>query len=297
MNFENLLKQTPYRDRRHGRCLLLQRTGLLVGLAMAAAPALAQQPYVWQSSAPATQHDTIETRFVPPSGFVRAHADQQSFAAWLRGLPLKSKDAAVMLFNGMPKSRQDVHAAVVDIDTGTKDLQQCADAIMRLRAEWLLGTGRHKQISFAVTSGRQAGWQRYLDGERPDADAKFWNKSAKRDDSYANFRNYMNFVFAYAGTASLEKELQPVDPSQIEIGDVFIKGGFPGHAVIVADVVEHSITKAKRFLLIQSFMPAQDMHVLKNLANSDGSPWYAAPDGDLVTPEWTFAKASLRRWP
>ena len=299
MNSPNLRTSTPFWGHtRAASSRLTQIAALVTVLALlAAAPAFAQQPYTWQSAAPTVPRDTIETRFAPPSGFVRAHADQQSFAAWLRGLPLKPKEATVMLFNGMPKSRQDVHAAVVDIDTGTKDLQQCADAIMRLRAEWLLGTGRQKQISFAVTSGRQAGWQRYLDGERPDADAKIWKKTAKRDDSYGNFRNYMNFVFAYAGTASLEKELTPVDPSQIEIGDVFIKGGFPGHAVIVADVVEHSITRAKRFLLIQSFMPAQDMHVLKNFANSDGSPWYAASGGDLVTPEWTFAKGSLRRWP
>ena len=83
----------------------------------------------------------------------------------------------------------------------------------------------------------------------------------------------------------------------MRIGDVFIKGGFPGHAVIVADLVENKLTKAKRFLLIQSYMPAQDMHVLKNPANGDASPWYAVPAGDLVTPEWTFRPGSLRRWP
>ena len=299
MNSENLLDITSLRGRKRAACsqLKLAAWAMLTLALLATAPALAQPPYAWQSSAPALQRDTIETRFAPPSGFVRAGVAPQSFGAWLRGLPLKSKDATVMLFNGLPKSRQDVHAAVVDIDTGTKDLQQCADAILRLRAEWLLGTGRQKQIGFAVTSGRRVGWERYASGERPDADAKVWKKSAKPDDSYANFRNYMNFIFAYAGTASLEKELQSADPAHIEIGDVFIKGGFPGHAVIVTDMVEHSITKAKRFLLIQSFMPAQDMHVLKNFANSDGSPWYSASQGDLATPEWTFAKASLRRWP
>jgi hypothetical protein len=40
----------------------------------------------------------------------------------------------VLLYNGAPKFRQDVHAAVIDIDVGTRDLQQCADATMRLRA-------------------------------------------------------------------------------------------------------------------------------------------------------------------
>ncbi len=61
---------------------------------------------------------------------------------------------------------------------------------------------------------------------------------------------------------------------------MFIKGGFPGHAVLVADVAENATTGEKRFLLVQSYMPAQQMHVLKNPAAADGSPWYpAAFDG------------------
>ena len=79
---------------------------------------------------------------------------------------------------------------------------------------------------------------------------------------------------------------------------MFIKGGFPGHAVLVADVAENAQTGEKRFLLVQSYMPAQEIHVLKNPPAADGSPWYpAAFEGDLVTPEWRFAAGSLRRWP
>ena len=147
------------------------------------------------------------------------------------------------------------------------------------------------------SSGKPIAFQRYAKGERPDSEGKTWKKSAAPDGSYVSFRKYMDFIFAYAGTASLEKELQQADAADIEIGDVFIKGGAPGHAVLVADTAVNSITKAKRFLLIQSYMPAQDMHVLKNPANGDGSAWYAPPSGDLVTPEWTFPKGTLRRWP
>ncbi len=82
------------------------------------------------------------------------------------------------------------------------------------------------------------------------------------------------------------------------IGDVFIKGGFPGHAVLVADMVENKATGEKRFLLLQSYMPAQDIHVLKNPKSEDGTPWYTTPVGDqLVTPEWVFKGTALRRWP
>nr|HPG89492.1 DUF4846 domain-containing protein [Hyphomicrobium sp.] len=88
-----------------------------------------------------------------------------------------------------------------------------------------------------------------------------------------------------------------VPVADVEIGDVFIKGGFPGHAVLVADIAVHPLTKSKRMLLVQSYMPAQDIHVLKNFSNGDGSPWYAVPSSELVTPEWTFAAGSLKRWP
>jgi hypothetical protein len=107
-------------------------------------------------------------------------------------------------------------------------------------------------------------------------------------------------VFAYAGTYSLERELKPVSVSDIKIGDVFIKGGFDGtgHAILVADMAENATTGEKRFLLVQSYMPAQEMHVLKNPGATDGTPWYtAAFTGPLVTPEWTFSEDSLRRWP
>ena len=76
----------------------------------------------------------------------------------------------------------------------------------------------------------------------------------------------MDTVFAWAGTHSLERELKPAALAGIAAGDVFIKGGFPGHAVLVADVVENRATGEKRFLLLQSYMPAQDIHVLKNPA-------------------------------
>ena len=85
------------------------------------------------------------------------------------------------------------------------------------------------------------------------------------------------------------------DPKKVEIGEVFIKGGFPGHAVLVVDVAEDS-SGSRIFLLAQSYMPAQDIHILKNPA-STMSPWYSADDpGDLITPEWTFSRNSLKRF-
>lgn len=252
---------------------------LLTAALASADTASARTPYGWLEPA-AAPIATLAERVAPPSGFERVPAPKDSFASWLRGLPMRAAGTPVLTYTGAPKWRQDVHVAVVDIDIGKRDLQQCADAIMRLRAEWLYSLGRDSEIAFNDTDGKR---RRF---------------SAVRRKDHAGLRKYMDLVFAYAGTYSLERELKKVDPDGIAIGDVFIKGGFPGHAVLVADMVENRSTGEKRFLLLQSYMPAQDMHILKNPNSEDGSPWYATPIGsDLATPEWTFARTALRRWP
>lgn len=255
--------------------------------------------YAWRSEMPA-ESDRLGRRFVPPEGFVRIPVPEGSFAAWLRGLPLKPDGTSVLLHTGAPKWRQDVHAAVIDIDTGTRDLQQCADAVMRLRAEWQFARGETRRIAFNDTGGsKPMQFSRWAAGERPRTEGRalVWAKRAPPDASYASFRRYMDTVFTWAGTHSLERELLPVRDGRVGIGDVIIKGGFPGHAVLVADVAEHPTTGERRFLLIQSFMPAQDMHVLRGRDTPDGSPWFRlGPDQPFVTPEWIFPPGSLRRW-
>ena len=267
-----------------------------VAALLASQAARANAAYPWLNGLPPSR--TLAEAIAPPPEFERAHAPPGSFAAWLRGLPLKPEGTPVRLYNGSDKFRQDVHVAVIDIDVGSKDLQQCADAIMRLRAEWLRAEGRAGEIGFNYTGGGRVTWVRWSRGERPTSDGKRWSRRAKADGSYAAFRRYLEQVFIYAGSYSLEREAKPAPLEAMQIGDVFIEGGFPGHAVLVADMAVNPQTGEKRFLLLQSFMPAQDIHVLKNPRDPDGSPWYPLDfAGDLVTPEWTFARNSLRRWP
>jgi len=234
-----------------------------------------------------------------PQGYERVAVQPHSFGWWLRHLPLKAPGAPVMLHDGRPKGRQDVHWRVLDIDTGRRDLQQCADAVMRLRAEYLYACGQHGQIHFNFTSGDRADYSRWRQGYRPliQGQQVQWRKTAAADDSYAGFRAYLNTVFAYAGTYSLSRELRPVaDPGDLQPGDVFIQGGFPGHAVIVVDVARHRQTGKKIFVLAQSYMPAQDMHILHNPNNPQLSPWYEVPRDGLHTPEWYFEAGSLKRF-
>ncbi len=243
---------------------------------------------------------TLSGRIDPPAGFLREAAPVGSFAAWLRALKLKPADAPVLLYTGAVKARQDVHAAIIDLDVGTRDLQQCADAVMRLRAEWLYAAGRAREVAFNDTgAGKPMPFSRWAEGERPRAEGRglVWAKAAAADQSYASFRRYLDSVFTWAGTYSLERELVRVSARDVQAGDVVIRGGFPGHAVLVVDVAAHPVTRERRVLLAQSFMPAQSIHVLKNLSATDGTPWYGLEDAKPVeTPEWLFPPDSLKRW-
>ncbi|MEL6142296.1 MAG: DUF4846 domain-containing protein, partial [Bacteroidota bacterium] len=105
-------------------------------------------------------------------------------------------------------------------------------------------------------------------------------------------------VFSYAGTLSLAKELQPKSLTEIAIGDVFIRGGSPGHAVLVVDKAIDPSKGEILVLLAQSYMPAQDIHVLRNPNNSPDNPWYTVKEmsQQIRTPEWTFSPDELMRF-
>lgn len=259
-------------------------------------PAEARPAYPWLGN---ESYDPLSARVLPPSGFRRVPAAPDSFGAWLRNLPLRRGRPQVRLHDGRLKANQQAHWAVVLVDVGSRDLQQCADAVIRLRAEYLFQRGLESEIAFRFTSGDLASWPMWRDGKRPVVGRTHvvWSSTAARDGSHRNFRRYLDTVFRYAGTASLARELEPVsDPARVEIGNVFVRGGNPGHAVLVVDVAENAAGD-RVFLLLQSFMPAQEMHILRR-PGSAGSPWYdASADGPVVTPEWTFERTQLRRFP
>jgi hypothetical protein len=124
-----------------------------------------------------------------------------------------------------------------------------------------------------------------------------WKQTTSVSNTYQDFWNYLETIFMYAGTLSLEQELTSVEIKDLEIGDVFIQGGSPGHAVLVVDMAVNPQTKDKIFLLAQSYMPAQEIQILKNPDNEKLSPWYSINFGEaLSTPEWRFNKSNLKRF-
>lgn len=245
-----------------------------------------------------TSGTTIATRFLPPDGFERKSIDSVSFGFYLRNLPLRKHGAEVHLYNGNLKGNQTAHAAVINMSVGNRDLQQCADAVMRLRGEYLFHNKRFSDIHFRFVSGFNCEYSKWREGNRValNGNSVFWQKSALADKSYASFLKYMETVFNYASTLSLEKELRSIELKDVQIGDVLIRGGAPGHAVIVVDMVENTDGE-KLVLLAQSYMPAQEIQILVNPMNRTTSPWYNLEERmKIYTPEWTFEAHQLKRF-
>jgi hypothetical protein len=218
-----------------------------------------------------------------PHGFKRVDVEPVSYGEFLRNLELKTENNTVYLYDGTEKGVQSVHFAVIVMDVGKADLQQCADAVMRLRAEFLYSQKRYGEIKFNFLS---------------DGKPRYFKDYAQGDYSYKKFRSYMNYVFSYANTASLKNQLNKVTSiNDIQIGDVFIQKGNPyGHAITVMDVAKNEKGEIL-FLLAQSYMPAQEIHILQNFEDEQLSPWYKIGIGPgLPTPEWYFTYDDLYRF-
>ena len=213
-------------------------------------------------------------------------------------MQLKPDGSPVKLYNGDIKE-ENVHEAVIDMEIGSQDLQQCADAVMRLRGEYLYQQGRYSEISFTFNNGFKAEYSRWMQGERIILNGKehHWEKRKEPSNTYADFRKYMDEVFSFAGSLSLSKMLKSKPLSQIRIGDVLIIGGSPGHAETVMDMATDTLGN-KIFMLAQSYMPAQEIHILKNEAYPQNSPWYFASNVnyEINTPERDFNKDQLKGW-
>ena len=243
--------------------------------------------------------ETLGTRLNPPPGYRRVGAAAGSFGEWLRKLPVYAYTRQIHLFNGNLKGYQGGHVAVVNMDVGGRDLQQCADAAMRLRAEYLYHRGDYDAIGFNFTNGFYVGFDRWRKGERIQVKGNrtWWVQKAAANEDYSTFRKYMDMIFMYAGTLSLSRELPAVAWENMQVGDLLLQGGSPGHAVLVADMAVHEQTGERLFMVLQSYMPAQDIHVVKNLAEPELGPWHRPGAGGIIDlPEWRFTTADVRRW-
>lgn len=240
---------------------------------------------------------TLETRISVPEGYTRISQEEGSLGSFIRSYGMKEDGAKVLLYDGTEKGNQRAQAAVFTLPLEARDLQQCADSVMRMYAEYFLSTEQYDKIAFQFTNGFLAEYTKWRDGYRivVDGNNTYWSLTAGYDDSYECFQDFMRMVFAYAGTLSMQYEATEITMAELRIGDVFLYSGSPGHVVMVVDICEDANGK-KAFLLAQGFMPAQEFHVLRN-PNHENDPWYYEDEVvyPFVTPQYTFSEGSLKR--
>ena len=210
-----------------------------------------------------------------PPGYELTDVPGNDFGQWIQQLPLR-KDNTIYLYDGSIKKNQSSHYAVLDVPYNRNPLQQCADAIMRLRAEYIFETKAADNIRFCHQ--RNEYFTCPANCTRPQLEL------------------FLNNVFSWCGSYNLQAQMKSVlNIQNIQIGDVFVRGGSPGHAMLVAAVASNNRGE-KVFLLLQGFMPAQDMHIVINPYNVKLSPWYSTSATTIATPGYTFTAADLRRW-
>lgn len=251
--------------------------------------------YRWLDAAALVR--ALDAAIAPPRGFTRVPLEAGTFGAFLRSLPLlpdgsdvHAHDGRVIRGGGDPRV-----TAVIAMDQGKRDLQQCADTAIRLHAEWLWSRSREAEIGYHFTSGDLSTWSAYAAGDRPVVEARSvsWARNAAPTAGRGAFRSYLDQVFTYAGTVSLAREAAPVEREDLRVGDVLVLPGGPGHTIVVLDLAVDERGR-RRALLGQGFMPAQEAHVL---ASAPGEPWFDLDAGVIDTPFWpaAFPWSSLRR--
>lgn len=242
---------------------------------------------------------TVKTRAKVPDGFKRVTYSKGSFQEYLRNYKLKAYGSKIINYDGSEYYWQRGHIGILDIPVPKNGLQQCADALIRVRSEFLWDHNRKADIGFNFTSGHYCSWIKYAEGYRPKIKGNkvSFHKTAAKDHSKTNFYRYLNLIYTYSGTLSLYHELPKInDAKQLKIGDMLIIGGSPGHIVIICDEAVNEKGE-KVYMLFQGNTPAQSVHLVKNLEDSNISPWYRLEKGAVIpVSNYTFYDAKFVRF-
>ncbi|WP_097046621.1 DUF4846 domain-containing protein [Flagellimonas pacifica] len=242
---------------------------------------------------------SIKTRVNVPEGYKRVAYPKGSFQEYLRNYKLKPFGSKIINYDSSEYFWQHGHIGILEIPVPVNGLQQCADALIRIRSEYLWNNNRKDKIGFNFTSGHYCSWEQYAKGFRPKIDGNkvTFHKIAQENYSKESFYRYLNLIYTYSGTLSLYHELPRIeDAKNLKIGDMLIKGGSPGHIVMICDEAINADGE-KLYLLFQGNTPAQSVHLVKNLEETSISPWYTLKkDAVIPVSNYTFDSAKFVRF-
>jgi len=99
---------------------------------------------------------TLESRIHTSDGYTRTKEADGSLAEFLRNYAMEPDQSPVLLYDGSKKRNQKAHVAVFDLPLEHEDLQQCADSVIRVYAEYFWSTKQYDRIAFHFTNGFDA---------------------------------------------------------------------------------------------------------------------------------------------
>jgi hypothetical protein len=212
--------------------------------------------------------DTAMHRFAHSLPGYSVFTDEpDSWSEWLRLLPLAAPGTPVRNYRGeIVVPGDDEHlAAVVAIDIGNRDIQQSADVILRLHAEWRWYIDDLRMLYLSDTKV-ELPLQKWVAGERliEGEGQPSWIRQAAPTPKleHAEFREYLDSVFTWSDGRALLAESVPLAPEVLEPGAFFLHEGHPAEVLVVLDVATSPAGK-RAMLLAQALNPAENIHVIR----------------------------------
>lgn len=227
---------------------------------------------------------TIKERFIPPDGYTRVEAEPGSFGEYLQNFKLKPYGESAYTYDGEVNEASNTIGV---FDQNVTRWQQCADSIMRLHAEYLWEKGEYDKISYNFTTGFQCDFANWSQGKRVKVTGSkcTWVDKAEPSTSKDTLDAYMDFVYQYANTESLQNQLTEVSPADVKIGDAFVITSYQmdaelGHAVFVADMAQNEAGD-KLYLIFEGTTPATQINLAKSNDTTYGYWLPLKEDGTL----------------
>lgn len=233
---------------------------------------------------------TIGTRFNPPAGYKRVQVSNDSFGKYLRDFKLREYTTKPLAYDTAAKTLANNDSApavsVLDMDLINKsNLQEAANSVIRLYAEFLYKQGRFDDIAFNLltTPAFRLDFRTWSEGGRliEEGNSITWCKEhgehCKHRDvdtgtEYGVFKYYMQNVMLHSNISSLPSNMKSVSMNEVTVGDIIVYADSKIPDIIV-DMAENA-DGSKLLLIARGGNPASEIFIVRNESNSDLNPWH-----------------------